>query len=1317
MGVADDEKLSLLKHGDKHDGKDYMTADKCRRKSEDEVSHKSGVWGLFRYASKCDVALMSVGLLFAVLHGASFPVLAMVFGRMTNTFIVQATQGFRSNFTSEDVDVTESSTIDSINNSGTSTLNWTSPFNSSSESGSSPWMSDKLSPEEFRIYMSQFSLYYLFIGVGVLCAAFVQTLCWEIACERQVYRLRQIFFAQMLRQDISWYDKNQSGDLTIKLSDDLERIREGIGAKFSMVLQYVATFVSGLVVGLIANWLLTLVILAVAPVLIGTSAYMAKIAASSAAREQLKYSIAGGIAEEVLCSIRTVAAFGGQDRETLRYKEALEKGLWLAMKKYYVLSVGIGGVFFVTYGAYGLAFWYGAELVGNGTSTPGSVFTVFFSVMSGAFSLGNALPFVNAVSTAVGAASTIFDIIDRVPDIDAFSEQGKKLDKVKGSIEFKNVFFAYPARQSVEVLKDFNLSISSGKTVALVGSSGAGKSTVGSLLLRFYDPTKGQVLLDGVDIKDLNLSWLRAQIGVVSQEPCLFGVSILENIRYGHSDVSMQDVVNAAMMANAHGFISSLPMGYDTLVGDRGAQLSGGQKQRVAIARALVRDPRILLLDEATSALDAHSEGVVQEALDKAMQGRTTVIIAHRLSTVRGADVIYALKNGLVLEWGTHTELMAKNGLYHDLVTTQTSGDDGEVICSGDHTGPELQRQLSSCSSHGPRQRRREHRSLSLSMASLQDPELEHLAQAVEESKPEDIGFLRIFLFNAPEWLWLVGGFIGCMCTGAIMPVFAFFYGEVFATFTLTGEELRSTALFWTLMFVVLAVCSGVSYWLQVVCMATAAEKMVLRLRLCAFANIIRQPVGWFDLETSSAGRLITRLARDAPLVKAAAGLRAGQVLGAFVTLLAAMLIAFLYGWKLALLLTIAVPVIAGASYQQMLIIRRNQRRDAELMDEAGRVASESVQNIRTVQSLGKELLFCELYLDSLIAPYLEAKKQAFVYALVFAFSQAVIYVMYAGAFRFAAYLIENGDMETTNVYRVFFALAFCAASVGQASAYLQDYTKAKLAAGLLFQLIDRKSEISTDETTGSKPEIAGKVRFEDVRFRYPSRPDVEVLRGLSFALEPGHTLALVGASGCGKSTVVALLERFYDPTGGAVYVDDHDIRTLNLPHLRNHIGLVTQEPVLFDCSIRDNIAYGATDPNVKFADIMAAAREANIHDFIVNLPEGYDTMVGERGTQLSGGQKQRVAIARALVRNPRILLLDEATSALDTESEKVVQEALDRARKGRTCIVIAHRLSTIHNADTIAVVHRGRVAELGTHDELRARRGRYHQLIRRQQL
>ncbi|XP_046390861.1 ATP-dependent translocase ABCB1-like isoform X2 [Ischnura elegans] len=1317
-----------------------------RRGDDSEALNKSGILGLFRCARPKDLLLMAIGLFFAIIHGASFPVLALVFGRMTNTFILQTVWGFKDQnsstvenseyFTTESVFMTStiSSIIEEEMTDPFTTITSETIDNHLNASGGVNITNSgsPLSAEEFMAYMTTFSLYYLFIGIGVLIASYIQTYCWELASERQVNHLRRLFFAQVLRQDIGWFDKNQSGDLSAKLSDDLERIREGLGCKFSMVLQFVSTFIAGIIVGLIANWRLTLVIMGISPLLIGTSAYLAKMASSSAAREQLKYGIAGGIAEEVLSCIRTVASFGGQNREIRRYEDALETGRILVMRKYYLMACGVAVVYYITYGAYGLAFWYGSGLIGEGVSTPGSVFTVFFSVMAGAFSLGNALPFVNAVSTAIGAASTIFGIIDRVPSIDPYSKEGMKPSEVDGRISFRGVNFFYPTRPEVQVLKNFNLDIEPGKKVALVGSSGGGKSTIVGLLMRFYDPSSGKICLDGIDVRSLNLHWLRSQIGVVPQEPVLFGATIAENIRYGRENVTIEELHKAAELANAHSFITALPLGYDTLVGDRGAQLSGGQKQRIAIARALVRDPKVLLLDEATSALDTQSEGVVQQALEKAMYGRTTIVVAHRLSTVRDADVIYAMKNGVVVESGSHQELMALSGLYYSLVMTQAAIEEEENQMSDnaveDLNEKSFNRQESYDAEKGissPSERKRNstnRSSLSIAGSLHGDPELDKLQEEVEKAKSVDVSVWRLFKLNSPEWPSLALGLFGCAICGSIMPVFAYFYGEIFSTFTLTGEALKQAALFWTGMFMVLAFLSGTGFAIQLIFMCLAAEKLIMRLRLLAFINILRQPVGWFDMETYSAGKLITRLARDAPFVKAAAGLRAGTVISSMVTLICALSIAFIYGWKLAMLLMVGVPLIAIASYHQTMVLRRNQRRDADLMEDAGRVASECIQNVKTVQALGKEDVFNKLYMDKLKTPYREAKKQTYIYAMVYAFSQGVIFMMYAAAFRFGAYLIEIEEMEPTDVYRVFFALAFCAASVGQSSAYLQDYTKAKLASGLMFQLVDQKSNIDPSACTGVKPSIQGCIELQNVYFSYPNRSEVSVLRGLNFSVNPGRTLALVGASGCGKSTVISLLQRFYDPKHGVVLVDGFDIKTMNVAHLRASMGVVTQEPVLFDCSIRENIEYGicgltSSKISVSDEDIVRAARTANIHDFIASLPEGYDTMVGERGTQLSGGQKQRIAIARALIRNPKILLLDEATSALDTESEKVVQEALDKASKGRTCVVIAHRLSTIMNADSIAVIHKGRVVEQGTHEELKALRGFYYHLITAQRL
>ncbi|XP_014294685.1 ATP-dependent translocase ABCB1 [Halyomorpha halys] len=1275
-----------------------------KKKKETPGGETSGISGLFRYATAGDITLMVIGFLASLVNGAALPFLAVLFGQMTNMFNNVATHGFKDE---------ANSTVgrDVFSDISIHQTPWTTGNGTDGT----------ITRDEFTAAMAHFSMYYIYVACAVLVAVFIQTLCWESACERQIFRLRQIFFSQILRQDISWYDENEDGDLPHKLSDDLERIREGIGSKFSMLTQYSSTFITGIAVGFHANTKLTSAMIVIAPLVIGMSAVVARAMSGSAAREQIRYGVAGGIAAEVINAVKTVASFGGEPREIKRYGEALEEGRRITMGKYYVLSVAAAMMFVVSYGAFAFAFWYGSQLLSRGDATAGSVFTVFFSVMTGAFTVGNALPFVNTVSTAIGAASTIFGIIDRTPPIDSYSAEGMIPDKVQGEITFKDVQFVYPTRPEVKVLRGLTITIQPGTSVALVGASGAGKSTVVGLLLRFYDPNGGEVLLDGTNVQDFNLAWLRSQIGLVSQEPVLFGVSIADNIRYGRDNITEYDIVRAATLANAHSFIKDLPNGYDTQVGDKGTMMSGGQKQRIAIARALVRDPKILLLDEATSALDAHSEGVVQAALDNAMRGRTTVIIAHRLSTIRNVDKIYALKDGQVFESGSHQELMEKEGLYYSLVMAQKKRDHRSQIAENE--GP-AEMEVTVEQQPIPIERKKSgfFSRVSLRRSRSSATSLKNIfigSSNDDESKEElakRVSFYRIFMMNIAEWPFMLLTVIGCIIVGTSMPLFSSFYADVFHTFTLTGQDFASAVIFWTGVYVCFALIAGFGNFLAAICSSILTEKMIAVMRLKAFTSIVRQTIGWFDAESHTAGRLVTSLARDPPLIKAAAGFRAGQVLIAATSLVAALIIAFSTGWKLACILLVVVPIIAGAAYKQASLLRRHQKRDAKFMDDAGQVATEGVLNLKTVQALGKEKLFISRYKKCLDLPYKESKKQAYVYAIVFAISQSMIYVMYATAFRFGAKLISEGQMDPTQVYRVFFALSFSATAIGQAATYFQDFAKAKLSIGFVYRLMNLESEVDPLDSSGIKPAIQGRVTFKDIYFSYPTRRNIPILRGLNLTIEPGQTVALVGGSGCGKSTLIGLLERFYLPSSGKVLLDDIDITTINLKWLRSHVGLVTQEPVLFDCSIKDNIAYGAPEPHlVKHNDILEAAKTANIHEFIINLPQGYDTPVGDRGAKLSGGQKQRLAIARALIRNPKILLLDEATSALDTESEKIVQEALDRARKGRTSIVIAHRLSTIQNADVIAVIHKGKVAEKGTHEELKKLGGLYFELIKYQ--
>ncbi|EDV26960.1 uncharacterized protein TRIADDRAFT_54424 [Trichoplax adhaerens] len=588
--------------------------------------------------------------------------------------------------------------------------------------------------------------------------------------------------------------------------------------------------------------------------------------------------------------------------------------------------------------------------------------------------------------------------------------------------------------------------------------------------------------------------------------------------------------------------------------------------------------------------------------------------------------------------------------------------------------------------------------------------------QKEEEEEKEDlppVSFLKIMRLNKDELGYIFIGTLGAIGQGSVMPVFAILFSEIIAVFAECDPVKReSDATFWSLMFLVLGSVSGISVFLQTLMYGISGEYMTKRLRSQTFRAILKQEIGWFDEQSHTTGALCNRLATDASEVKGATGTRLGAVIQSIVSMVAALVIAFVYGWKLALVILGCVPFIVVSGAIQMRVFIGGAKKNKDAADKAAEVSTEALENIRTVESLNLENKIIAAYTKNLKVMLRKSLIQAHVYGLAYGFSQAVIFFTYAAAFRFGAFLVANNQMNFADMFKVFSAIVFGALSLGQTSSFVPDYSKAKQSAARLFAILERESKINVENEGGERTnENDTTIKFENVNFNYPTRPTIPVLDGITFKVKPGQTIALVGTSGCGKSTSVALLERFYDTASGSVTVGGKEIRNINIKWLRSLMGIVQQEPILFNTTIAENISYGDNSRTLTRDDIITAAKSANIHDFIQGLPESYETLVGEKGTQMSGGQKQRIAIARALVRKPRILLLDEATSALDTESEKIVQAALDKAREGRTCIVIAHRLSTIRNADGIAVFQKGKIIEFGTHDELIAKEGVYFKL------
>ncbi|XP_059962380.1 bile salt export pump isoform X2 [Mesoplodon densirostris] len=1286
---------------------------KLEDKKKKGSSSQVGFFQLFRFSSKTDIWLMCVGSLCAFLHGVAYPGMLLIFGTMT------------------DVSIEYDMELQELKIPGKACVNNTIVWTNSSlyqdvTNGTRCGFLD------IESEMVTFAIYYAGIAVMVLVTGYIQICFWVIAAARQIQKMRKLYFRRIMRMEIGWFDCNSVGELNTRFSDDINKINDAIADQMAIFIQRMTTSICGFLLGFYRGWKLTLVIISVSP-LIGIAASIIGLSVSKFTDHELRaYAKAGAVADEVLSSIPTVAAYGGEKKEVERYEKNLVFAQRWGIRKGIVMGFFTGFMWCLIFLCYALAFWYGSRLVlDDGEYTAGTLVQIFLSVLVGALNLGNASSCLEAFAAGRAAATSIFETMDRKPLIDCMSEDGYKLDRIKGEIEFHNVTFHYPSRPEVKILNNLSMVIKSGEMTAMVGSSGAGKSTALQLIQRFYDPSEGMVTLDGHDIRSLNIQWLRAQIGIVEQEPVLFSTTIAENIRYGREDAMMEDIVQAAKEANAYSFIMDLPQQFDTLVGEGGGQMSGGQKQRLAIARALVRNPKILLLDMATSALDNESEAMVQEALSKVQHGHTIISVAHRLSTVRAADVIIGFERGTAVERGTHEELLERKGVYFTLMTLQSQGDQAfnEKDIKDETEDTLLERNQTFSRGSYQASLRASIRQQSKSQLSYLGPEpplalADHKSTYEEDRKDKNIPVeeeiepapvRRILKVNAPEWPYMLVGAVGAAVNGTVTPFYSFLFSRILGTFSIPDkEEQRSQIHGACLLFVAIGCVSFCTQFLQGYAFAKSGELLTKRLRKLGFRAMLGQEIGWFDDLRNSPGALTTRLATDASQVQGAAGSQIGMIVNSFTNITVAMIIAFFFSWKLSLVILCFFPFLALSGAIQTKMLMGFATNDKQALEVAGQITSEALSNIRTVAGIGKERQFIEVFEAELEKPYKTAIRKANVYGFCFGFSQCIVFVANSASYRYGGYLISNEGLHFSYVFRVISSVVMSATALGRASSYTPSYAKAKISAARFFQLLDRQPTIKVYSSAGERwDNFQGQIDFVDCKFTYPSRPDIQVLNGLSVSVGPGQTLAFVGSSGCGKSTSIQLLERFYDPNQGKVMIDGHDSKNINVQFLRSKIGIVSQEPVLFACSIVDNIKYGDNTKEIPTEKVIEAAKQAQLHDFVMSLPEvEYETNVGSQGSQLSRGEKQRIAIARAIIRDPKILLLDEATSALDTESEKTVQVALDKAREGRTCIVIAHRLSTIRNSDIIAVMSQGMVIEKGTHEELMAQKGAYYKLV-----
>ncbi|KAJ0422259.1 P-loop containing nucleoside triphosphate hydrolase protein [Aspergillus carlsbadensis] len=1275
------------------------------------------------------------GLLSAIASGVPFPVMAIVFGQL----------------------------VDDMNSS---TCNAT-PANA----------------DEYQAGINDKVLQIVYIGIAYFVLIYLYVFCWNLSGEWLAQRLRERYFHSLLRQDATFFDTLAPGEASSRITGDISTIQQGTSEKVGIVLNSIAFFITSYVVAFIKDARLAGMLVSLVPAYLAMSLVGGYFVRKYFGRALECMASASSVALEAFTNTMVVHAFSANLRLESRFIDHLGPARVAGIRKSIATATQAGLLYFIAFSANALAFWQGSTKIANAVEeggsgiTVGNTYTVILVLVDASLILSQVAPFLQSFDAASVAFKKLEKDIERPSTIDGTAEDVGLVPagELMPDVELRNVSFRFPSRPDKPILQDLSLRIPAGKQTALVGLSGSGKSTVAGLITRFYDAEEGTVFIGGHDVKSLNVRFLRSAISLVQQEPCLLDRSILENIALGlvnssaHAHLvdvlkggALEDIATAirekgqtladaieasvsvtaerelvreimslvetaAGLADATNFISKLDHGFATMVGASGNLISGGQKQRISIARALVKNPQILILDEATASLDSATEIRVQQALETAAAGRTMVTIAHRLSTIRNADNIIVMRQGKLIEQGSHSELLAADGAYAELVRLQNlnvnaSADNGDASSSArpslDSTTLEKEKITE--------------------VTSVQDDESSATPPPkVKPTEEEPVSTDRstssttkaVASLFRPYSLALIIAVAGAVVIGGTFCASAVIFGNVVGKLSSceTAQSIRDAGEFWGLMFFVLAIIEFFANLASWSLFGWIAEQLIYKVRVLSLRSILEQKLEWHEARTPAG--LLSLIVKDSNALNGLTGSVVCTILSILVNLVAAIVLTHIIAWRIALVCLSVVPLLLGAGWMRVTSLSRYEERHNDAFARSLGITVEAVTSIKTVHALAIESEVLSTYRRSLQGPVREIAGQSAWTNLWLAVGYGLSNFVYALAYWWGAKNIIAGHYTQTQFFIVVLALLVSSQLWGQMFALAPDVSRAVQATRRLLNLLDLGStkKLSDAVTTSgyagaadlestahptekppppppsseTTPRTGLSVAFKGVEFTYPARPDSQVLHGLDLSIAPGQFAALVGPSGAGKSTIISLIERLYSPSSGTIEINGSDIAYRDLS-FRDEIAYVPQHSVLFDGTIRFNLELGARpDQTLTQADIEEACKLANIHDVIVGLPDGYETACGPNGDRLSGGQKQRLAIARALIRKPRLLLLDESTSALDAESERLLQDGLEKAARGITVIAIAHRLYTIRKADVIFLVEEGRCVEKGTHAEL----------------